>query len=404
MNHAGLESNRLKAAVSSRKNKESRASVAYLHFNSLDALIDFTKAYQGHLFQDSKGAAAILALALHESWFTLFPFAGNISEALVEFAPFQKVPRVCKSDPRKDTIQDGQLYCPRGLSFKLISPDEQILIIKHSWPIQPLQWLQNLLQKPQVGDYLMPPCSKLRRSCATVKTTTALVEHLRTKHDAAKAKSKAKEKEKAAAEKDKKSKSAPTGLLTKNNAVQPVNTGPASSSSKTKEGKKDKPPRTRKDKAKEKEKDTTGSKPDAAKAQAPGGGNTGGPVQRKQNQAQSTKKVSAPSVSTSNPTSANTKEPGKRVVSAAKQRAPQQQTTSTGDTADSTQASTSVPGTTPAAAPRRNRVNPNNRLLNAALGTTTAKKRGQTPARVPVEVAVASALKNTPAPDATGWD
>lgn len=32
---------------------------------------------------------------------------GNVAEALVEFAPFQRVPRHCKPDPKQGTIHDG---------------------------------------------------------------------------------------------------------------------------------------------------------------------------------------------------------------------------------------------------------------------------------------------------------
>ncbi|KAI8805010.1 Smg-4/UPF3 family-domain-containing protein [Cladochytrium replicatum] len=69
--------------------KESLLSRAYLNFKSPETLIEFFNAYDGHLFVDSKGIE---------------------SRALVELAPFQRISRKKKPDPRMNTIDQDPEY------------------------------------------------------------------------------------------------------------------------------------------------------------------------------------------------------------------------------------------------------------------------------------------------------
>lgn len=65
-------------------------SRAYLHFTSIETLIDFHRGFDGHLFKDAKGNEYI---------------------AIVEFAPCQRTPldlaRRRKQDPKQGTIEEG---------------------------------------------------------------------------------------------------------------------------------------------------------------------------------------------------------------------------------------------------------------------------------------------------------
>ncbi|KAJ3056628.1 hypothetical protein HK097_005552 [Rhizophlyctis rosea] len=72
------------------KAKEHVFSRAYLHFKTFENLIEFAKAYGGHLFVDSRG---------------------NEHRAVVEFAPYQRVPKKRrKADPRLNTIDQDPDY------------------------------------------------------------------------------------------------------------------------------------------------------------------------------------------------------------------------------------------------------------------------------------------------------
>ncbi|KAJ4490387.1 Smg-4/UPF3 family-domain-containing protein [Lentinula aciculospora] len=74
----------------SRLNKENVPSRAYVVFRSEEQLALFSKEYDGHLFKDK---------------------AGNESQAVVEFAPYQKVPPEKKKiDPRNGTIEKDENY------------------------------------------------------------------------------------------------------------------------------------------------------------------------------------------------------------------------------------------------------------------------------------------------------
>ncbi|KTW27482.1 uncharacterized protein T551_02981 [Pneumocystis jirovecii RU7] len=73
--------------VSSNRNKNDKYARAYIKFKSPEALIAFHKGFGAHLFTDEKGKG---------------------QRVLVEFAPFQKVPRLerQKHDARQGTIDD----------------------------------------------------------------------------------------------------------------------------------------------------------------------------------------------------------------------------------------------------------------------------------------------------------
>ncbi|ORX91373.1 hypothetical protein K493DRAFT_339399 [Basidiobolus meristosporus CBS 931.73] len=76
--------------ISTNKNKENHFSRGYLHFKTIDDVILFHRGYDGHLFVDSKG---------------------NESRAVVEFAPFQKIPKENqKPDPREGTLEEDPDY------------------------------------------------------------------------------------------------------------------------------------------------------------------------------------------------------------------------------------------------------------------------------------------------------
>lgn len=73
------------------KSKGNRSSTAYVNFESLEDLVTFHANYNNHVFQDKQG---------------------NLTQASVEFAPFQKTPKMCKPDPRQGTIEKGALAYP----------------------------------------------------------------------------------------------------------------------------------------------------------------------------------------------------------------------------------------------------------------------------------------------------
>ncbi|KAJ3529050.1 hypothetical protein NM688_g7909 [Phlebia brevispora] len=72
-----------------RLNKENIPSRAYIAFKNEELLATFSREYDGHVFRDK---------------------AGNESIAVVEFAPFQKVPSAKKADSRVATIDKDEDY------------------------------------------------------------------------------------------------------------------------------------------------------------------------------------------------------------------------------------------------------------------------------------------------------
>ena len=83
--------------------KEHCHSTAYLSFQDTDSLLAFYKAYNNHLFIDGKGLKIILSLK--------FGNIGHESHAIVELAPYQKIPKPRrKVDPLLNTIEDDPDY------------------------------------------------------------------------------------------------------------------------------------------------------------------------------------------------------------------------------------------------------------------------------------------------------
>jgi regulator of nonsense transcripts 3 len=86
-------------------NKEDIPSRAYIQFNNAEQISIFSKEYDGHVFRDKQGD-------LSPSWIARVTdtSSGKESYAVVEFAPFQKIPppkeRV-KIDSRVGTIEKG---------------------------------------------------------------------------------------------------------------------------------------------------------------------------------------------------------------------------------------------------------------------------------------------------------
>ncbi|OZJ03328.1 hypothetical protein BZG36_04223 [Bifiguratus adelaidae] len=91
--------------VAKSKAKESVFSRLYLHFKSLDAVIKLHRNYDGHLFIDSKG---------------------NEHRAVVEFAPYQKIPKPNqKVDVRQGTIDEDPDYLAFLESLKEDATDKE---------------------------------------------------------------------------------------------------------------------------------------------------------------------------------------------------------------------------------------------------------------------------------------
>lgn len=87
-----------------RLNKENVPSRAYIAFKTEEQLALFSREYDGHLFRDKSGITILTEVKrLMDD-----RFAGNESQAVVEFAPFQKVPpEKKKGDARSGTIEKG---------------------------------------------------------------------------------------------------------------------------------------------------------------------------------------------------------------------------------------------------------------------------------------------------------
>lgn len=87
-----------------RLNKETISSRAYIAFKTEEQLALFSRSFDGHIFRDKAGACHpspndIPMLTLH---------VGAETQAVVEFAPYQKVPaEKSKMDGRIATIEEG---------------------------------------------------------------------------------------------------------------------------------------------------------------------------------------------------------------------------------------------------------------------------------------------------------
>jgi len=91
-------------------NKENRAARAYIAFKNAEYLANFSRDYDGHIFRDKQGSFYFLmannAIHPHNS--------GNETQAVVEFAPYQKVPLERKKpDTRHATIEQGECLSQR---------------------------------------------------------------------------------------------------------------------------------------------------------------------------------------------------------------------------------------------------------------------------------------------------
>ncbi|OAX35040.1 hypothetical protein K503DRAFT_746484 [Rhizopogon vinicolor AM-OR11-026] len=88
-----------------RCNQENVPSRAYIAFKNEEVLATFSREYDGHLFRDKAGFM-ITPLQL-----SMISAAGNESQAVVEFAPFQKIPsEKRKPDARNATIDKDEDY------------------------------------------------------------------------------------------------------------------------------------------------------------------------------------------------------------------------------------------------------------------------------------------------------
>lgn len=107
---------RLCGGHDSGKDKDSIHSRAYIAFQSPDALVAFHRGYDGWSFRDKAGMSPLIPLGLLAA-LTRLTLPGNISQAVVEFAPYQRIPVAPpKVDSRQGTIDDGAL-APARLSY-----------------------------------------------------------------------------------------------------------------------------------------------------------------------------------------------------------------------------------------------------------------------------------------------
>lgn len=92
--------------VSSNRSKNDTYSRAYIKFKSLEALITFYKGFGGYLFKDEKGKE---------------------QRVLIEFAPFQKIPRLEKQkhDIRQGTIDEDPEYIAFQEALKNPNKDQE---------------------------------------------------------------------------------------------------------------------------------------------------------------------------------------------------------------------------------------------------------------------------------------
>lgn len=97
------------------KAKESTYSRAYFNFKTMETLFAFHQNFDGHIFIDNKGKTKthiIFSLVMETCEYPVFRslniFSGNEHRVVVEFAPFQKIPKeIKKPDPRQGTIETG---------------------------------------------------------------------------------------------------------------------------------------------------------------------------------------------------------------------------------------------------------------------------------------------------------
>lgn len=103
-------------------------SRAYISFKAPEQLATFSQSYDGHAFKDKQGVwvhPCLVALGRR-----FIRWIGNEYHAVVEFAPYQKVPSAPKNDNRQGTIEDGTFFSLFryttfiGLTFQPFTLDE----------------------------------------------------------------------------------------------------------------------------------------------------------------------------------------------------------------------------------------------------------------------------------------
>lgn len=73
---------------------------------TVDAVIAFHQGFDGHIFMDSRGK---ISKARYISYLAHSCVIGNESRAVVEFAPYQGIPKDHKAqDARQGTIDEGK--------------------------------------------------------------------------------------------------------------------------------------------------------------------------------------------------------------------------------------------------------------------------------------------------------
>ncbi|CAO3639908.1 unnamed protein product [Cunninghamella echinulata] len=150
--------------LTTNKSKESVFSRAYFHMKTIDAVIAFHQGFDGHIFMDSRG---------------------NESRAVVEFAPYQSIPKEHKvPDARQGTIEEDPDYqrFMDSLKAEENKPDNETEVVEGASQIERLE-----------NRIAMISAQTLATEQANKPKTTPLLEHLRAQK-AAKAAAKAKKK------------------------------------------------------------------------------------------------------------------------------------------------------------------------------------------------------------------
>ncbi|KAI8974302.1 Smg-4/UPF3 family-domain-containing protein [Pilobolus umbonatus] len=137
--------------LSKSKAKESVFSRAYFHFKTMEAVIAFHQGYDGHVFVDSQG---------------------NEGRAVVEFAPYQKVPKESKvTNSRQGTIDQDQDYLDFVESLKAEAEDPLDQKNDNADGLTQIERLENRIA--------MVTAQTLAAELANKPKTTPLLDHLR---------------------------------------------------------------------------------------------------------------------------------------------------------------------------------------------------------------------------------
>ena len=113
-------------------NKDGIPSRAYIAFKNETQVATFSRAYDGHVFRDKAGEFGSRPPRRGPERRISLARKGNESHALVEYAPFQKVPtEKKKTDARNNTIDTGEWSCLRFVVWRILiscaTPDENYL-------------------------------------------------------------------------------------------------------------------------------------------------------------------------------------------------------------------------------------------------------------------------------------